>query len=298
MSFSSEIKDELIHAATAPKHCLLAEIAAFLTSSGQLSYTNISVSTDNKPLIKRFASLAQTAFARAPSVSSIVAMPQGCRRAFSCSVSGNTPFITAAASALQDESLLLKECCKRAYIRGAFLSSGSASNPENHYHLEFAHQDKSALSLLHSTILHFDIDMRATQRKSSHILYVKDAERIAWLLNIMGAHKSLMNLENVRILKDVRNITNRRVNFETANISKTVDAAVSQQADIKYILESGQSRLLSKNLADVANLRLAYPTASLQEIGDMLSPAISKSAVNHRLRKISALAEKLRGDRT
>ena len=215
-----------------------------------------------------------------------------------CSMLGASQFARAAISDLMDEALLSRECCKRAYIRGVFIVSGSVSDPAKHYHLEFVSQDKAAILQLQATAAHFDIHMGITLRKGAYILYVKDGERIAWLLNIMGAHKSLMEFENVRILKEVRNNINRKVNFETANLSKTVDAAVSQEADIQYILGSGESGLLSRSLTDVARLRLDYPTASLKEIGEMLSPPASKSAVNHRLRKISAIAEKLRGETT
>ena len=302
MSFSSKVRNELASGAVGgiPRHCLLAEIAAFLASSGQLDYSGVSISTENRLLAKRFESLANEAFGQATSVSvhcQRLAGGKSSRRVYSCSMFGSKPFIQSIASELLDESLLARECCKRAYIRGAFLSDGSTNDPTKHYHLEFVSTDKAAITLLRETISHFDIDMRVTLRKSAHVLYVKDGERIAWLLNIIGAHKSLMEMENVRIVKEIRNNINRKVNFETANLSKTVNAAVSQEADINYIVENGETLLLSQNLADVAKLRLAYPSASLKEIGEMLSPVISKSAVNHRLRKISAIADKLRGEK-
>ena len=300
MSFSVKVKNELVSetGSAEPRHCSLAEMSAILTSCGRLDYGAVSMSTENRMLARRLYMLVLRAFVHAPSVSAAIAIPRplGGRYVFTCSVSGDRSFVHAAAGELLDEYLLSRECCKRAYIRGAFLSGGSLSDPAKHYHLEFVNQDKGIITFLQDTVSHFDIDMRITLRKQSYVLYVKDGERIAWLLNIIGAHKSLMELENVRILKEVRNNINRKVNFETANLSKTVSAAVSQVADIKYILESGEFGLLSQSLADVARLRLDFPSASLQEIGEMLSPVVSKSAVNHRLRKINAIAEKLRGD--
>ncbi|MCL2852995.1 MAG: DNA-binding protein WhiA [Defluviitaleaceae bacterium] len=301
MSFSSKVKSELMSEVDTPepRHCGLAEMNALLAICGSLDYGGVSISTENRMIARRFYGLMFRTFARVPRVSAAVAVMPGKmrgRRVFACSISAEKPFVRAVASRLLDESLLSRECCKRAYVRGAFLACGSLSDPHKHYHLEFVNQDKGVIIFLRDTISHFDIDMRITLRKSAHVLYVKDGERISWLLNIIGAHKSLMELENVRILKEVRNNINRRVNFETANLSKTVSAAVSQMADIKYILESGEFGLLSQSLADVAKLRLEYPSASLQEIGEMLSPAISKSAINHRLRKISSIAEKLRGE--
>ena len=301
MSFSAKVKNDLMSetGTNEPRHCGLAETAALLACSGRLDCGEVSISTENRRLARRFYSLAIRAFACAPKVSAAVAIVSGQargRRVFTCSISGDKPFVRAAANELMDGPLTARECCKRAYIRGAFLAVGSLSDPSKHYHLEFVSQDRGDITYLRDMVAHFDIDMRITLRKSAYVLYVKDGERIAWLLNIIGAHKSLMELENVRILKEIRNNINRRVNFETANLSKTVSAAVTQAADIKYILESGESGLLSNNLTDVAKLRLAYPSASFQEIGEMLSPVISKSAVNHRLRKISAIAEKLRGE--
>jgi len=302
MSFSAKVKTELtsqLDEANAPRHCRIAEIAALLSGSGWLETGGISFSTESRVIAKHVHTLMLEAFARAPSVSAVVPMQAaGGKRVFTCSMFGAEPSVRAAINELQGESLLSRECCKRAYIRGAFLVSGSLSDPAKHYHLEFVNHDKAAISLLRETIAHFAINMGITLRKGAHVLYVKDGERIALLLSIMGAHKSLMEFENVRIVKEVRNNINRKVNFETANLSKTVNAAVSQEADIKYILESGESGLFSRSLTDVAKLRLQYPSASLKEIGEMLSPPISKSAVNHRLRKISAIAEKLRGEKT
>ena len=301
MSFSASVKNELmsVSAATDQRHCNLAETAAILANSGRLDYGGISISTENRGLAKRFYGLCVQAFGHSLCVSALASMPRpsaGGRRVFTCSVSSEKQLVSSVASQLQDESLLVRECCKRAYIRGAFLAVGSLNDPSKHYHLEFVSQDRGDISFLRDTISHFDIDMRITLRKSAYVLYVKDGERIAWLLNIIGAHKSLMDLENIRIFKEIRNNINRKVNFETANLSKTVNAAVCQMNDIKYIFENGELGILSQSLIDVARLRLEYQSASLQEIGEMLSPVISKSAVNHRLRKISAIAEKLRGE--
>ncbi|MCL2617432.1 MAG: DNA-binding protein WhiA [Defluviitaleaceae bacterium] len=284
-----------------PRHCVLAEMAALMLGAGRPDCGGISLSGHNIRLVRRFAELAAAAFGRQPAVSVVPAAahrdePRAGRRQLTCSVQGTGREMRIAASELADEALLVRECCKRAYIRGAFLAGGSLSDPAKHYHLEFTCHDSGSLKLLRSAAEYLGADVRVTLRKSAEVLYVKDGEAIAHLLNIMGAHKAMMELENVRILKDVRNNVNRKVNFETANLSKTVDAAVSQVADIHYILDSGEFGRLSQNLADAARLRLEYPSASLREIGERLLPAVSKSAVNHRLRKISCIAEKLRGE--
>ncbi len=141
----------------------------------------------------------------------------------------------------------------------------------------------------------FGLEAKTVTRKKHRVVYVKEGARIVDLLNMTGAHVALMNLENVRILKEMRNSVNRRVNCETANISKTVDAAVRQLKDIEYIRDTAGLSSLPDNLRETAALRLEYPDAPLKELGTYLSPPVGKSGVNHRLRRISEIAEQLRG---
>ena len=193
--------------------------------------------------------------------------------------------------------LLIKSfCCKRAFLRGAFLSVGSMSNPEKAYHLEYVCVDTQQAAQLIDILLVYGIHAKTVVRKKYQVVYIKESEEIVELLNVIGAHISLMKLENLRIFKDMRNSINRRVNCETANITKTVNAATKQIADIQYIKEHYGFDNLKDNLRQVAELRLEYPDAALKELGEYLSPPVGKSGVNHRLRKLSELAEKLRGD--
>lgn len=183
---------------------------------------------------------------------------------------------------------------RRAYIRGAFLGGGSISNPEKTYHLEFVTHDSEYAEDLSELINGYKLNSKVIQRKSSFVVYLKEGEQIVDLLNIIGAHSSLLELENVRIMKEMRNNVNRLVNCETANLSKTVNAAVRQVESIKLIeREIGLSRL-QKNLQETAELRLKYPDESLKELGEMLNPPVGKSGVNHRLRRIEKIAEELR----
>jgi DNA-binding protein WhiA len=192
------------------------------------------------------------------------------------------------------ESMIESETEKRAYIRGAFLGGGSVSNPEKTYHLEFVtHSEEYALDLC-NIINSFGLNSKVIQRKSSFIIYIKEGEQIVDLLNIVGAHTSLLELENIRIMKEMRNNVNRLVNCETANLSKTVNAAVRQVESIKLIQSQIGLKRLPKNLREIAELRLNYPDESLKELGEMLEPPVGKSGVNHRLRKIEKIAEELR----
>lgn len=196
-----------------------------------------------------------------------------------------------------NQLLVQMSCCRRAFIRGAFLASGSISNPEKSYHFEIVCASEARAVQLQALIGAFDLDAKIVQRKKHFIVYIKEGAQIVDMLNIMGAHVSLMNLENIRIVRDMRNNVNRKVNCEAANINKTVNAAVRQLEDIRYLEAVEGLEALPDGLADVAAARLAHPDASLKELGEMLSPPVGKSGVNHRLRKISQLAEDLRQDK-
>ena len=137
----------------------------------------------------------------------------------------------------------------------------------------------------------FGVDAKIVQRKKHFVVYLKEGSQIVDMLNVMGAHVSLMEL---RILKEMRNSVNRKVNCETANIHKTVSAAVRQIEDIRYIQQKIGFEQLSEGLAEIARLRLEQPEATLKELGMMLSTPVGKSGVNHRLRKLSDIAETLR----
>ncbi|MGE5628066.1 MAG: DNA-binding protein WhiA [Solirubrobacterales bacterium] len=191
------------------------------------------------------------------------------------------------------QNIFQLEEMKRAYIRGAFLGGGSISNPEKTYHLEFVTHDEDYAIELSFLINKYGLTSKVIQRKSSYVVYLKEGEQIVDLLNIIGAHASLLELENVRIMKEMRNNVNRLVNCETANLSKTVNAAVRQVESIKLIEREIGLRRLPKNLREIAELRLNYPDESLKELGEMLNPVVGKSGVNHRLRRIEKIAEEI-----
>ena len=193
------------------------------------------------------------------------------------------------------DSLLVKNaCCRRAFIRGAFLCVGSVSAPEKGYHLEFVCTNEKKAKQLQEMIQSFDIEAKIILRKKYYVVYMKEGKAIVDLLNVMEAHIALMNLENLRIIKEVRNTVNRRVNCEAANISKTVNAASRQIEDILLLKEKYGLENLPENLRQMAQVRLEYPEAPLKELGELLEPAVGKSGVNHRLRKLSEMADKLR----
>jgi len=185
-------------------------------------------------------------------------------------------------------------CCKRAFIRGAFLASGSISAPEKGYHFEIVCNTAEKAQRLCDMIGSFGIEAKVTLRKKNYIVYIKEGSQIVDILNVMEAHVALMNFENIRILKEMRNSVNRQVNCETANLNKTVSAAVKQIEDITYIQKTIGFDQIPENLAEIARIRLEQPETTLKELGEMLSPPVGKSGVNHRLRKLSMIAEELR----
>ena len=195
-------------------------------------------------------------------------------------------------------NVITKEiCCKRAFIRGAFLAAGSISDPEKSYHFEIVCPGEEKAEQIKDIINYFEIDAKIVERKKHFVVYIKEGSGIVEILNVMEAHISLMDLENVRILKEMRNTVNRKVNCETANINKTVGAAVKQVADIEYIRDTVGLDSLPEQLYEMAILRLDNPEASLIELGSMLCKPVGKSGVNHRLRKLCEIADNLKEER-
>ena len=187
-------------------------------------------------------------------------------------------------------------CCKRAFLRGAFLTCGSLSDPEKDYHLEFVLKNEAQADMLRSVLASLSVEAGSVMRKKAHVLYIKDSEMIATVLTLADATVALMELENIRILKEVRNDVNRRVNCETANIEKTVRAASKQVEDIRFLAGAPGFDDLPEELKLTAALRLEHPEVSLSELAMLHPTSVSRSGINHRLRKLCILAEKLRDD--
>jgi len=178
----------------------------------------------------------------------------------------------------------------KKHVRKCFIDGGTLANPAKSYHLAFTLQKRGADKLA-GILSNFGLSPKTLAKNGQFVVYLKDADEISDVIKIMGASKSLLAFESERVKKDLRNTLNRHVNCETANINKTVTAAQAQIDAIQLITNEAGIKSLSKPLRDVAMLRQAHETASLSEIGEMLTPPISKSGVNHRLRKICEIAE-------
>ncbi|MEG0961976.1 MAG: DNA-binding protein WhiA [Lachnospiraceae bacterium] len=312
MSFSSDVKEELSRQFHKSRHCQIAEIAAILGFAGKIEeeegVRNLRVYTENLPLARKYFMLMKRIF----HINTSIAVRQNVylhkSRTFIMSLTSpkeidkvlqtvkwqNEKGENIHNNQLVQELLVQNSCCRRAFIRGAFLSAGSMSDPEKSYHFEIVCSSQKKSTQLMDIINSFDIDAKVVMRKKSYVVYVKEGSQIVDMLNIMEAHVALMELENVRILKEMRNSVNRQVNCETANINKTVSAAVKQGEDIRYIQKRMGLENLPENLQEIAWVRQEYPQASLKELGTFLDPPVGKSGVNHRLRKLCEIAEELR----
>lgn len=184
-------------------------------------------------------------------------------------------------------------CCQRAYLRGAFLGGGSVNAPEGTYHLEIITRDHLHARTICEVMEVFDLGPRVSERKQYLVIYLKESDQIVQFLNVVGAHHALLEFENIRVVKDLRNHVNRLVNCETANLNKTVETGVRQVAMIRLIDEKIGLEKLPPPLKEIARLRLEFPDASLKELGQMLDPPVGKSGANHRLRKLEEMAQQL-----
>lgn len=291
MSFSGKIKEELAEHSTDARHCNLAELSPIVQMCGHFSEDfkgriTLQVDTENYPVARKCFTLMRKTF---NIKTDIVIRRHAGKDNWSYHLFWRGEELLAVKNA--DVQAV---CCKRAYIRGAFLAAGSMSDPTKSYHLEIVCAQEERAEHLKTLMNSFGTDAKIVQRKRMHVVYLKEGSQIVDMLNVMEAHVALLELENVRILKEMRNAVNRKVNCETANINKTVSAAVRQMEDIAYIRDTIGFDELPDGLKDVALTRLAYPDAALKELGSLLREPVGKSGVNHRLRKLSEIANKLR----
>ncbi|EHL78589.1 MULTISPECIES: DNA-binding protein WhiA [Bacillus] len=312
MSFASETKKELT-TLEVKECCARAELSALIRMNGALSFSNrllvVNVQTENAAIARRIYVL----------IKKLYDVPVELLVRKKMRLKKNNVYIVRlkekAKQILEDlyilgenfsfihdisPELIKKKCCRRSYLRGAFLAGGSVNNPEtSSYHLEIFSLYKEHNDSLCEVMNTFYLNSKTLERKKGYITYLKEAEKIAEFLNIVGAHKALLRFEDVRIMRDMRNSVNRLVNCETANLNKTIGAALRQVENIRYIQETVGLDILPEKLREIAELRVEHQDVTLKELGELVSGGkISKSGINHRLRKIDEIAEKLRAGET
>lgn len=307
MSFAAQTKKELT-LIEGDECCAKAELSALIRMNGAVQISGgkiiLDISTENAAIARRIYSLLKKQYGVHAEVLVRKKMRLKKNNIYMVRVPGRVEELLRELHIIKEgfqftpgiePDIVKKPCCKRSYLRGAFLAGGSVNNPEgSSYHLEIASMYEEHCRALCGLANKFRLNARCIERKKGYVLYIKEGEKIIEMLSVIGAHQALLKFEDVRIMRDMRNSVNRIVNCETANLNKTIGAAVRQIENIKLLQEELGLENLPDKLREVAEIRIKYPDLNLKEVGEMLKGKVSKSGVNHRLRKIDELAEKYR----
>lgn len=308
MSFASDMKNELTRV-DVDTCCQKSELSALIKMNGALSFFNgdwvISVQTENAAIARRIFSLIKNLYGVDIELLVRRKMKLKKNNVYISRVKKDTHKMLSDLNIIKDgmitndinDEIKNSDCCIRSYLRGAFLAGGSVNNPETSaYHLEIASLYEEHAKVLTELMNGYDLNAKYIERKRGYITYLKGAEKIAEFLSLIGGYQALLKFEDVRIVRDMRNSVNRLVNCETANLNKTVSAAMRQVENIQLIDDEIGIGELPERLQEIARLRVEHQDVSLKELGEMLSTGpISKSGVNHRLRKLDTIAEKIKG---
>ena len=294
MSFSSELKEELLNIKTEKPCCLLAECYGLMLFGHSFSATNISMVTEHKAIAEKYENLLNRFTKDKPHVSINAA------KKYTVSLSDSEDRLRVLSAFGYDGKERIRrlnwgniseDCCVGAFLRGVFLACGTITSPQKSYHLEFVISHFRLAQDLKKFLENNDFSPKEIERNGQFVLYFKKNEEIQNLLGIMGASKFVMKLIDVIVYKDIRNNVNRRLNFESANLNKTLNAAMAQIELLEKLENMIQYNELSDELKEIMRLRIENPDYSLQQIGEEMSPPMSRSAVNHRLKKLCKMAE-------
>lgn len=283
MSFSSEIKEELSKINNLKnKELIKSEFLGYILTGNTTNSENfLEFITENEFNIERFYKILFSLNIE-----------------YEPSIRGKVFVATIEKNEKVNELLQLKlndaDESKKAIVKGSFLGAGSINDPKKQYHLEIIFQEKNNAEYILNLCKSFNVHLKLLENKNKTYLYIKDAEEISKFLALIGASKAVLNLEEIRITKEIKNNVNRLVNCETANLNKIVNASVNQINDIKLIMNLKKFDELPDYLKEIAMIRLENPEVSLKSLGEMLENPIGKSGVNHRLQKIHEIAEELR----
>ncbi|AKX93092.1 putative sporulation transcription regulator WhiA [Moorella thermoacetica] len=296
LSFSLQTKEELARVKARHPCCRQAELVAFLRlgnlDGGQPGEETVLFTTPYPALARKVYSLAREFLACPVKVRN--SRRQG---------KGRPVFRVVARARLKEIQDWLAgragvpeyPCCQAAYMRGAFLVTGSVNKPSGTHHLELIFPDAAMAGQMQGLMQQQELEPRLSRRQRGYVLYLKDSEQIIRALSLMGAYSAVLAYENVLIFKDMRNRVNRLVNCETANLTKTVETGLRQAENIRYLIATVGWDYLPPALREIAAVRLQHPEASLKELGEMLHPPVGKSGVNHRLRRLELIARQVRG---
>ena len=307
MSFTTEVKEELSRVAPGCSHCENATLAALIRIEGTLLMKGqgryaLEIATDS-PVVARFIikalhenyhlttdlTMRRSVLHKTPNWLIEVPMQPGLNETLKeLGILGEDGLERGI-----DPALIAKQCCAAAYLRGIFLGSGFISNPRGDFHFELKVETEATANAIVEMLKERGIKARAIQRRNSYLIYLKSGTAISSFLALVGAHQSALKMENERVVKSVRNDVNRRVNAEIANQAKASAASVEQIMTIRYVLEHRDVATLPQALQEYIKLRIAYPDATLKELGEAADPSLSKSAINHRVRRVEQLAQEI-----
>lgn len=312
-SFSSFVKEELSGVVPEARNQQTAELAAVLLMDGRSRLEDgepaLEIVTEHPGTVRKYFTLLKKTYKIENSLSVSVRSSGGGGNTYTVLLTGAEPVSAvlqgcrlavegAGEIRLKGKRLIFDSGSRQAFLRGAFLAGGSMTDPEKSYHLEYVCPDEICADLLREVLSSFEINAGKVVRKKRMIVYVKDSERISELLGLMEAPRAVLKMEEILVVKHVRNGINRQVNCEAANLVKSVSAATRQREDIEYIRDTVGLETLPEALAEMAEVRLKFPDAPLKDLGQHLSPPVGKSGVNHRLRKLSEYADELKGRRS
>ena len=295
MSFCSKAKAELCKIPISKTCCAVAESYGVLLFCNTFSPTSIRIVTESRDLAQRLPKLFQKAFSlkfdQTPETEQgkqIFSMDDPRKIHGIYDVFGLEAATTVALQV--NLGILEEDCCRVSFLRGAFMAGGSVTDPEKRYHLELATSHLRVSREVKHLMEEVGFAPKCVTRAGSHVLYFKQSDQIEDFLTTLGAPVCAMGIMEAKVEKDLRNGVNRRVNCETANLGKAVDAAQEQLAAIRRLKERGLYEELPQKLKETAQLRQDHPEATLLELSQMQDPPVSKSAINHRMRKLMELS--------
>lgn len=310
MSFSTAVKNEISRIMPEKSCCKKAELSGLIRVGGSITIASnmqmaLEMRTENAAVARKFLTLAKSAYGIETEISVLrknrlkknniyrikINDEDSVKRILvDLGISDDGFFLNSGVS----REIMEDVCCKRAFIRGLFLGSGSITDPELGYHLEVIFESEDIAEILVKLLESFELHGKVIMRKNIYIVYIKESEQISTFLSIIEAHNALFSFENTRIQKGMRNQVNRLVNCETANLNKSIDAAFRQIHNIEVIDQHIGLDKLPDNLRDIARLRVENPDISLKELGELLNPPLGKSGINHRMRKLETIAKSFR----
>ena len=311
MSFASDVRGELARMPMEDACCARSELTAALLCGGGIAWRGreryaVTFTASEAPAVRRYFAMLKRFYGIIGQIRALSGDTLNNQTRYQLAVPEDETLRLLQALELLDDGALFGlralptdqtvrySCCKKSFVRAAFTMCGAISHPDRDYHIEIAAPNEALAGFIVEQLGAFEIEARVSPRKSKYVVYLKRAEEISDMLSLMGASRAMLAFENVRVKKEVSNRVNRQLNCDNSNINRSMNAAEAQIRDIRYIDSELGLDKLPRTLRDMAYTRANNPEMPLAELGELMDPPLGKSGVNARLRRISAIAEKLR----